>query len=405
MSKKFLAIFAALLSLSFEVKAGLKLDALAMIERAPLDFAGDLGESAGVVTDVASAAKEIEQTGQRAKTLYEKGKLLKENAMETLNSVVPGYGEETQESQNYEEEYEKAQQQLDNTPSSLETTSQEADYAMQERREALYQEVLGKKQAAEENVAQLEVLFEQAEDSQTKSTILNEITAHESQIEQYEAQMADLESDDSQILQSDETYQEASKTKEIAEEQADKLLEAAKSKFGDLGLDDLEGLKAMSPEQKTAEYNKVIKDNFLYVDEPEDAEGVTRVKKKRADDLVDAIAKAIVACAKFKNSYEKRLEDIDRVETNVMGADQQISAIGLIIEQTIQEIKILQEYNKLLLIDMRVKTARDMVSQDYRLNNYEKDPASLNLDNYVFTEDDIKSDEGKKSFLDNVKAK
>lgn len=58
-----------------------------------------------------------------------------------------------------------------------------------------------------------------------------------------------------------------------------------------------------------------------------------------------------------------------------------------------------------MLADIRLKTAQDMMMQDYRLKNYDKNPASLNLDNYVFTEDDIKTDEGRTSFLSKVRAK
>ena len=54
---------------------------------------------------------------------------------------------------------------------------------------------------------------------------------------------------------------------------------------------------------------------------------------------------------------------------------------------------------------MKLKTALNMLNQDYRVKDYEKDPANLNLDNYVFTEDDVTSDEGEKGFLDGVKAK
>jgi len=251
----------------------------------------------------------------------------------------------------------------------------------------------------------LEALFEQAEDSETKSTIINEITALENEMAEYEEQIADLESKNSKILASDVTYQAANKLKEEAKKQLGNVLDAAKSKFGNLSLSDIQGMKSMSPETKTAEYNKIIKDNFLLVDEPENAQSVTRVKNKRTEDLVDAIAKAFVAGAKFKNAYIQKQDDSDRIETNVMGADQQLSSIGMMIEQMIQERRLLQDYNKLVLVNMRLKTAKDMLTQDYRLKNYDKDPASLNLDNYVFTEKDITTDEGKKSFLNNIRAK
>ncbi|MBE6451004.1 MAG: hypothetical protein E7016_03455 [Alphaproteobacteria bacterium] len=404
MYKTFLTV-AVLLLCTFQVQAGLKFDGLAMIERAPLDFAGDLGEAAGVVTDGAAMIKEIEQTGQRVKTLYEKGKMLKEKISDTIDSVKVMYDEVAGKVESFEEQFSQAQEQLDKLPTSLNIKGEEAEFAMQSRKDALYEEVMGKKQAAEGNLAVLEALFEQAEDSETKSTIINEITALENEMAEYEEQIADLESKNSKILASDVTYQAANKLKEEAKKQLGNVLDAAKSKFGNLSLSDIQGMKSMSPETKTAEYNKIIKDNFLLVDEPENAQSVTRVKNKRTEDLVDAIAKAFVAGAKFKNAYIQKQDDSDRIETNVMGADQQLSSIGMMIEQMIQEIRLLQDYNKLVLVNMRLKTAKDMLTQDYRLKNYDKDPASLNLDNYVFTEKDITTDEGKKSFLNNIRAK
>ena len=407
MNKKICLLLVMFLSLSGKSFAGLKMDISASVSRV-VDTGGDAGESAGVTTDVVANLKEVEQSGIGPKVLAEKAKMLgnKEDVMDKLSSTVPGYGEETFASKDYDIDIEQAQDQFDNTPSQLKVKVKEADTAMQERRDALYQVALGKKQEAEKNIENLEALYEQAGDSQTKSEIVNEISEYEKMIEQYEADLADLESENSQILQSDEVYQEALNEKETANAKLAEAKKSSTSKFGEnFSLKDVGAMKAMSPQDKTAEYNKVIKENFLLVDEPEDAKGVTRVKKKRAEDLVDAIAKAIVISAKFKNSYVQKQEDRDRAATNMMGADYQVSSIGMAVEQNIQEVELLQDYNKLLLANMRVKTARDMVSQDYRLKNYEKDPASLNLDNYTFTDKDITSDAGEKDFLSNVKAK
>lgn len=404
MNKNYLLIFILMLSLANQANAGLKLDALSMLERAPLDFAGDMGEAAGVVTDGAATIKEVEQTGQRAKTLYEKGKMLKESVAETLDSTVPGYGDEEEE-KSYEDEYAQAEEQLDSLPSSLNVKQQEAEYKMENRRGALYQEAAGKKQAAEGNIENLEQLYEQAQDSQTKATIASKISEYENEIEEFDSQMTDLESDNSQILQADESYQEASKEKQEASENLKNVFDTAQSKFGDLNVGDIESLKSMSAEDKSTEYNKVIKDNFLLAGEAENAQTTARVKKKRTQDLIKAMVKAFVTGAKFKNAYVQKQDKSDQIETNVVGADQQLSSIGMTIEQTVQEIRLLQDYNKLMLADIRLKTAQDMMMQDYRLKNYDKNPASLNLDNYVFTEDDIKTDEGRTSFLSKVRAK
>ena len=109
--------------------------------------------------------------------------------------------------------------------------------------------------------------------------------------------------------------------------------------------------------------------------------------------------------AEIKNTFDKQDDESHRINTNMSGADMQISALGMQTQQTIQDIEILHKYNKLKIVDLKLKTALNMLNQDYRVKDYEKDPASLNLDNYVFTEDDVTSDEGEKGFLDGVKAK
>ena len=90
-------------------------------------------------------------------------------------ATSPGYGDEEAE-KSYEDEYAQAQEQLDNLPSSLNVKQQEAEYKMENRRGALYQEAAGKKQAAEGNIENLEQLYEQAQDSQTKATIASKIS-------------------------------------------------------------------------------------------------------------------------------------------------------------------------------------------------------------------------------------
>ena len=146
-----------------------------------------------------------------------------------------------------------------------------------------------------------------------------------------------------------------------------------------------------------------LKDNFLLVDEVEDAEPVARVKKHRMNELINAMAKAFVAAVKFKNAADSSEDNTYKIQDNIMGADQQVSTIGMAIEQKIQETKLLHDYNKLILANMKLKTALNMNNPGYKLKNYDKNPAVLNLDNYVFTEDDVASDANEKSFLDGVK--
>ena len=82
--------------------------------------------------------------------------------------------------------------------------------------------------------------------------------------------------------------------------------------------------------------------------------------------------------------------------------DGKLTSANLLIEQRIEDINILYKYTNLLIADMRLKTSLNVRNQKYRLENYDKDPAVLNLDNYIFTADDVPTDAKEKSFLDGV---
>ena len=113
MNKKYVLLIALLSVLSYETKAGPKLDVLSALERAPLDFVGDLGEGGGVVTDVAAMGKEVYQKGTEAKALFEKAKLKIQNAVETVKSHIPGYGDD-EDATSYEEQLAQAEENLAN---------------------------------------------------------------------------------------------------------------------------------------------------------------------------------------------------------------------------------------------------------------------------------------------------
>ncbi len=405
MDKKGLLLIIIFTIFAFDLQAGLKLDALATLERAPLDFAGDMGEMAGTVTDAAAMTKEVIAKGEKAKAFYEKTKLQAQNALETVNSYLPGYEESPEAEITYEEELAAAEETLSQTPSALEIQGKESEMLMEKRKEALYTEAEGKKQAAEENIRILETLAADAKTPEVKRMIDDVIKEQKGWAEDYQADMDDIQSENSQILQDDETYQEHSANKDQTIAKLAGAFAIAKGVFGNLDLSKLEGLMSKSGEEKTAEYSQVIKDNFILPEEKENSETVARVQKNRNQELINSMAKAIVAAAKFKNLSDVSEDKTDQIQDNVMGADQQVSTLGMSTEQKIQETKLLHDYNKLVLANMKLKTALAMKKQDYRLKNYDKDPAVLDLDNYIFTEEDIVTDEGTKSFLDDVKAK
>ena len=421
MRNKYCLLLAICLLIAPNAKAGLKIDALTAINRAPIDFVGDMSEGASVVTDTAAMVSEVKSMGERAKALYEKTKLKVENGVEKVNSFIPQYEkaaenmEETEPLDGdfddamydevvYEEEVEKAEQQLEMLPTSLKAAGIVALDNAEARKQAMLIKTVGDIETMEKNIVTFKEMYEQTEDPQFKADILSKINELEGNIAEVEEVAIDIASE-GETLTGDPVYKsEIEKAEEISNK-IDEGVATVKNVLTSLPLDKINGYLKRSKEDNLASYNEVIEKNFVMPDEQINSESVARVKMHRNEMLIDAIAKALVAGIEFRNSMDKKEEEIQRIQGNLMSADMHISSLGMAIEQKIFDIKLLHEYNKMKLAYLKLKTAITMFNQDYRLVNYDKDPTVLNLDNYIMTEEDVTSDEGRKSFLDGVKLK
>lgn len=385
-----------------EAFAGLKMDALTLVERLGV-FGSGIAENAGVVTDGVAMAKEVMARGEKLKTFYEKKKLQFESIKQKVEDFIPGY--EGEDDASYEEEYAAAEEELAGTQNELETQNENVEADIEERKEALTEEYTGKKETAEQNLVILNQMLAEAEDDNTKAAIEAEIAELEGMLNGYNEAIEDLASENSEILENDDKFQELLNQKEQLETQISELVSGVNSLSSKLGLSNIQNMLKKDNATRQAEYNEVITKYFLTEDEPEISEKVDPKVKKRYDDLIDVMADAIVMAAEIKNTYDKQDEESHRIKDNMAGADMQVSALGMQTQQTIQDIEILHKYNKMVIVDLKLKTALNMLNQDYRPKNYDKDPASLNLDNYIFDDDDIPSDDGEKGFLDGIRAK
>lgn len=385
-----------------EAFAGLKMDALTLVERLGV-FGSGIAENAGVVTDGVAMAKEVMARGEKLKTFYEKKKLQFESIKQKVEDFIPGY--EGKDDASYEEEYAAAEEELAGTQNELETQNENVEADIEERKEALTEEYTGKKETAEQNLVILNQMLAEAEDDNTKAAIEAEIAELEGMLNGYNEAIEDLASENSEILENDDKFQELLNQKEQLETQISELVSGVNSLSSKLGLSNIQNMLKKDNATRQAEYNEVITKYFLTEDEPEISEKVDPKVKKRYDDLIDVMADAIVMAAEIKNTYDKQDEESHRIKDNMAGADMQVSALGMQTQQTIQDIEILHKYNKMVIVDLKLKTALNMLNQDYRPKNYDKDPASLNLDNYIFDDDDIPSDDGEKGFLDGIRAK
>ncbi len=423
MKSKCCLLLAVFLLIGHTAKASLKIDASVFAGRVG-EVSTKIGEIGTVVTETTAMIEEVKSKGEQVKVLYEKTKMQVENALDKVKSFQPAYDENGEnaansetdtvaetgdnsvvsEDETYEEELVKAEEKIENMPSAIKRRGLEAAHLMGERKNAMLTSFTGDAKAIEENIDVLNSMLEQTKDKETRVTIQSKKAELENQLGEVEKQIADVENE-GEVLQQDPEYKNHVKTADELSEQLKTVLDGASTLLSRLPLDKINGMLKRSKEKNLAKYNAVIEENFLLPEEEENGKNVGRIQVKRYKELVAAIAEAFLTGVECRNTLDEKEKETNRIYENMLAADMQVSSIGMMTEQKIHEIKLLHEYNKLKLANMKLKTAMSMIRQDYHLVNYDKDPTVLNLDNYIMTDEDVTTDEGKKSFLESGKLK
>ena len=400
-------IFALFMSvLSSNAQASLKTDISA--------FAGRVSSTINNTVEnikikINTAAQKVQEwyTGSKIKSTIETVKALKEDVLTAASTIQDEY-QETMDNfaeigDSATDAYEREMEDFQNSQTGqiVELSQQPDDVNKQidARKEVLLAEVNAKKEAAQENLAILQSMYETTTDEDGKAQLASQIESVQNEISQYGEYSKQIEEGKGEYLEQDSEYSKLQAKKEelamqLAELSADVGSDAL-DKFGD-------AFTNQSDAERSEEYNKVISENFLLSEEAETAENVARIMQHRQEVLIKDIAHAFYAAATLKLQLDADLERVERKKDNMASVDYKITAVNLLIDQRIEDINILYNYTNLMIADLRLKTSQNMFRQDYRLKTYGKDPAVLNLDNYIFTKEDVPTDEGQTSFLDSV---
>lgn len=400
-------IFALFMSvLSSNAQASLKTDISAFAGRVSSTINNTVEN---IKVKINTAAQKVQEwyTGSKIKSTIETVKALKEDVLTAASTVQDEY-QETMD--NFDEigdsatdAYEREMEDFQNsqTGQTVELSQQLDDVNKQidARKEVLLAEVNAKNEAAQENLAILQSMYETTTDEDGKAQLASQIESVQNEISQYGEYSKQIEEGKGEYLEQDSEYsklqaEKAELAMQLAELSADVGSDAL-DKFGD-------AFTNQSDAERSEEYNKVISENFLLREEAETAESVARITQHRQEVLIKDIAHAFYAAATLKLQLDADLERVERKKDNMASVDYKITAVNLLIDQRIEDINILYNYTNLMIADLRLKTSQNMFRQDYRLKTYGKDPAVLNLDNYIFTKEDVPTDEGQTSFLDSV---
>lgn len=403
---RFLLFVIFLSTISVEAEASLKTDISAFAGRVSATVNNTVENIKVKINTVAQKVQEW-YTGSKIKSTIETVKALKEDVLTAATTIQDEY-QETMDNfdemgEAAEDAYEREMEDFQNsqTGQAVELSKQldEVNKQIDARKEVLLSEVTAKSAAAQENIAILQVMYDTSTDDEAKAQVAAQMSTLQTEISQYEDYAKQIEEEKGEYLEQDDEYSKLQAEKlelamMLAELSADAGGELA-DKFGD-------AFANQSDAERSEEYNKVISENFLLREEEETAENVARVTKHRQEVLVKDIAHAFYAAATLKLQLDADLERVERKKDNMASVDYKITSVNLLIDQKIEDINILYNYTNLMIADLRLKTSQNMFRQDYRLKTYGKDPAVLNLDNYIFTKEDVPTDEGQKSFLDSV---
>lgn len=260
-------------------------------------------------------------------------------------------------------------------------------------------EITGKINALQQNNAALRQKIQEEPDK--KSEYEASIVANESKIKEL--------NEESQQISTNVKSQYSSQLSAL-----DEQISAAKSKASEEAMgalsdnaDKLKGL--LGGDAAAEELNQTVDNNFIPADTPITVESRKKVmdyrKKVQALDTIKAVNAALF----IKKDLDASNEQGDKTKEKADTSEGFSTKPAMGIQLKIDEIKALLKYTKLLMADMKMKTATDLAGmiEVMKLRNPDKDITSFNLDDYKYKKSDCNKKEGeeKKSLLDKAKDK
>lgn len=248
-------------------------------------------------------------------------------------------------------------------------------------------EVSGKVKALQDNNANLQKMMTENPAQKTEYDAM--MVANDKQIADYNSSLKQIsDSVNSQYIS------------QLAE--LDTKISTAKAKASEDALSDLSAgadkLKGMLGDAATAEeLNKTIAQNFVGADQPVNEENRKRIDaNRRAAQVVDTIG-ALNEALIIKKGLDTNNEKTDKTKEKADTSEGASSSVSMDIQLKIENMKALVKYTKLLVADMKMRTANDMSGLSrYKLRNPEKDITQFNLDDYKYKSSDCGKEKKKK---------
>ena len=138
--------------------------------------------------------------------------------------------------------------------------------------------------------------------------------------------------------------------------------------------------------------NEVIKNNFYSADETPSAERNGEIATYRQNvalnDTADVLYQSVYVMSAgdihSKTAIDAYNEYIESLRSNAQVTETTPGAVTLDLSLKVENMKVLLNYARLLVAELKMVTANDMIGMDKKLNNYSKDVTAFNMDDYEY---------------------
>lgn len=243
---------------------------------------------------------------------------------------------------------------------------------------AAQDELNGKINLAQENIAKLQTMVSQEPDKKAE---------YEAQIADYQNQITNYQKELDSV--SDSITSQYQSQILAVESQITALRDEAIAKAGNAAAEKLGSLLNGGDEETAAAMNEMIKNNFLEKDDEETMEKITAKKAYRKVTALHDTVAAFNNAWKVKKARYDDNEKADTIQQEVPQMEGSSSSLGMDIQLKVENINALLEYTRMMVHDLKMRTANELnnMSGFWKLNRYDKDVTEFNLDDYIFEEE------------------
>lgn len=146
----------------------------------------------------------------------------------------------------------------------------------------------------------------------------------------------------------------------------------------------------------SAAMNEVIAKNFYAADEADNTKRNGEIMNYRHETALNDSADVYQQAVEVMSDKGENLEYVKSLQSNAQVTETTPAAVTLDLSVKVANMKALLKYAKMLVAEMKMATAQDMIGVSKHLNNYSKDVTAFNIDDYKYKPK-------KKSLLDSAK--